>query len=140
MKYLFLILALVGCAMPIEPEEPADYNKARRATVDAWEEIFGEVSQECTQYAKGFLVVEVEDIEEREDQHGTVVGRTYLPAKQIHLVADRYVWEKEDSAVHEYTHILANCEFGDPDKEEMNHRLWVDYGPDTVEAVGCAGL
>ena len=141
MKHIIIsILLLSACAIETVPEEPADYNKARRVTVDAWEEVFGDVSQECAKYAKSFLVVEVNDIKEREDQHGTVIGRTFLPAKQVHILIDRDTWQKEDTAVHEYAHILADCELGDPDAGHMNHRLWSDYGTETVEAIGCAGL
>ena len=141
---LYLLIALLtSCSMAVE--DPADYEAARRATIDAWEQVVGVVSDVCYQMTKDTTIEEVDEIEIKDMSH--VIGRTKIIRNednevvqtQMIILESRLESRKMDTAVHEYIHILDVCINDNEDKYHMKSKLWIDYGPDTVEAVGCAG-
>jgi len=118
--------------------------------LDAWEEVIGPVSAECRAQAKAAVVVEVGSGEfpdecYRETKHLNgctvpVIDDDGTIGAQIYIAEERAEIAKADTAVEEFTHLLAGCETGDSDADHINPLYWDDYGADTVEAVGCAGL
>lgn len=150
-------LVFGGCANPIEGQNEyvADYDDARRATVDAWEEIVGPISHECYVASREVFVNEVSSADDYPNAckkvdvpNGMVLAGCYDYAKTkngtvlhyIFILKNRPELAKADSAVHEYIHMLATCEYGNGDGFHSDVLLWQKYGPNTVEAQGCAGL
>lgn len=174
---LIVAILTVSC---VDPEDKSiDYEDARRAAVDAWEEVIGRVSDECYDRTIDAVVSETGRFPEScmpPLELGKYVG-CYMPTEafgfggdMIFIYADRAELKRKDTAVHEYIHLLSYCEFrGDVlldldeltecfayyvaeepfphkcseipgDYFHLDDRLWDDYGPDTVEAVGCANL
>lgn len=132
----------------------ADYDEARRATIEAWEDVVGPVSQWCVQRTEGAIVVEVGSTDDYPEKDcglknladGYLVGEcTYAPKINsapyiIYILSGRTELAKTDSAVHGWTHALSHCMYGDGDREHADILLWAEYGPNTVEAHGCANL
>lgn len=176
MKYILLFIVLLGCTIPVD--KSADYENARRATVDAWEEVIGPVSDECYSRSKNAIVTESGNFPE-----GCIPPKTFgkyigcyletdklgIGGDMIYILDSRTDLQKMDTAVHEFIHLLSNCEFGKgksidvvlltwcvanylgedvPDEcanipgdyFHLDERLWDKYGTNTVEAVGCANL
>lgn len=138
-------LLLIGCVAEVDIEK-ADYDRARRATIEAWEQIIERVTRECEKVLREASITESNEIQKKTDNQ-IVAGKIYISRQnneiiqmQIHILASRNELEKLDDAVHEFTHGLAACQRGDLDSEHLNAQYWIDYGPDTVEAWGCAGL
>lgn len=166
---------LSGCVNPTE-DKAADYENARRAAIDAWEELIGRVSDECYDRSTDAMIMESGKFPESciPTIKGKYIG-CYLATDDygiggdmIYLLESRTTLQKLDTAVHEYIHLLSNCESThvldllllsecladflddkEPDEEcveipgdyfHLDERLWDDYGSDTVEAVGCANL
>ena len=141
MLYLLIVL-MTGCSMAVD--DPADYEGARQATVEAWELVIGVVGTVCYQMTMDTIITEVDVLEIKDKSH--VIGRTdiirvdgEIVQTQISILASRPESRKMDTAVHEYIHVLDACINGKDDVNHMKHKLWIDYGADTVEAVGCAG-
>jgi hypothetical protein len=65
-------------------------------------------------------------------------GCTKPAAQEVWLRDQHDDLATKDSAVHEWTHVLAFCVYDDMDLEHMRAKLWADYGPNTVESVGAA--
>jgi len=170
MKILILLILLVSCTVP--DDKSVDYDNARRAAIDAWEEVIGRVSDECYQRSSDALVMETGRFPEScmpPLELGQYIG-CYMPTDALGIGGDMiYIYEgrtalqRLDTAVHEYAHLLHFCEYsqGKPidvgllmgcveepggacwmpgDYFHVDEQVWDDYGPDTVEAVGCAGL
>jgi len=176
MKLLLLIAILIGCTVPAD--KSVDYDNARRAAIDAWEEVIGRVSDECYQRSSDATVMETGRFPEScmpPLELGQYIG-CYMPTDELGIGGDMiYIYEgrtelqRMDTAVHEYSHLLHFCEYsqGKPidvglfmecaarliggeepgdvcwmpgDYFHVDEQVWDDYGPDTVEAVGCAGL
>jgi hypothetical protein len=152
-----ILLFLSGCCLPITKIEKADYNHARRATIEAWEHIIGRVSLKCEQELREAWIAEVLEV------HGStpdreLAGKVFVKQLgqeiteiQIHILLSMSELQKMDTAVHEFIHALAACEYLDIDpgrltvqdwidSEHLNSLYWIEYGPDTVEAWGCANL
>lgn len=151
MKYLvILIMIMIGCiAEPLERVDySVDYDNARQATIEAWEEIIGPVSMDCRAESRATVVVEIDSDDEypqacREIALEPTKIRTgcyvYGP-NQIYILSSRSERQRADTAVHEWTHMLSMCEAHDGDTGHDNVLLWIIYGIGTVEAVGCANL
>lgn len=139
-----------GCAMPVdeEPEYVADYDDARRATVEAWEYVFGIVSLECSRLAQDAIVTEVGSSADMPDGCAIdglpdtkyVAGCHLAKANQIYIHSGRTERGKADTAIHEFVHLLSTCMFGDGDGEHANILLWDEFGSGTVEAIGGSNL
>lgn len=141
-KYLAISLVLLASCMNevIGDLYRVDYDDARRATVTAWEDVVGKVSDKCYYYLKTVIVMEVDKMSDLcvADEGERVIGCNI--GNQIHILASKDDYSKADIAVHEYIHVLALCEELDPDPTHSDSRYWIEYGPDTVEAHGCANL
>lgn len=178
MKYIMIfIILLTSCTSPMDVS--IDYENARRATIDAWEEVIGRVSDECYDRSVDAIIAEESKFPEScipPDDFGNYIG-CYLATEKfgiggdiIYILPSRTELQKQDTAVHEFIHLLSNCEFGDNnitdtillaecityyiaeedipeicatipgDYFHLDERLWDDYGPNTVEAIGCANL
>jgi hypothetical protein len=150
MKYLFIALLLItGCGAhkPIIsaiPELP-DYEKARYATLDAWERIIDTVPKECRVLTSEYSIVEVVDLPScgtNELKPGTrFIGCVHHKAKYIEIaIRDQTALARMDVAVHEYIHILIQCvTLGYNDPKHLHPLMWTEHGHVTVEAYGCAG-
>jgi hypothetical protein len=136
-----------GCAVPTGEDYSVDYENARRATIEAWEEVIGRVSDRCYDRSVDAMVTEAGYFPEScISPTGNYVG-CYMATEHLGIGGDMiYILEtrtdkqKLDTAVHEYIHLLATCEFINPDPFHEDKRFWDDFGSDTVEAHGCANL
>lgn len=178
--FAFSCVLLNSCVNPTE-NYSVDYENARRAAIDAWEEKISRVSDKCYDRTVDAIVSESEIFPESclvPDGIGLgdhIVG-CYIPTQLgdlvddiIFIYSDRPDRLKLDTAVHEFIHEIDFCEDGggvldivtinecvaelmwnlEPgykcadipgDYFHLDTRLWDQYGPNTIEAVGCANL
>lgn len=144
------LIGVSGCANPIEePGYVADYDDARRATLEAWEEVVGPVSNECYQQSLRVVVSEVDAMPPNcpDDGPGTMVTGCHLFPKKgevaeakILILTGRDEYDKVNTSIEEWIHMLSQCHIGDGNYEHNNVLYWDKYGPDTVQAIACANL
>jgi hypothetical protein len=136
-----LIMLLIGCAAEVTPSLDVEYERSRRATIEAWEKVIGRVSDECYDYTLAYFVEEVGYIENGKNYK--TVARTITNHDGIYMILlldSESETDKADHLVHEYIHILSLCEMDNWDKLHLDARYWIEYGRNTVEAQGCARL
>jgi hypothetical protein len=141
---LIIVLIISACELPVDTS--VDYEDARRATITAWEEVVGPVSDRCYERSADAMVVESGYFPESCILEKNYVG-CYIPTEpfgvggdMIFLLDSRTDLQKQDTAVHEFIHLLSMCTSMVGDPFHLDDRLWDGFGPDTVEAHGCAGL
>lgn len=129
--------------------EVVDYEIARRATIGAWETLIGPISDRCYKRTQDVVLVETKVFPEQcKTSRGFSIQGCRIEGVRpdgvtvvyIYVLSEGPSYEKLDIAVHEYVHEVADCEGGNGDQYHLDARLWIDYGPETVEAYGCAGL
>lgn len=143
---VLLIVALLcscalfsGCTNPVDVS--VDYENARRAAIEAWEELIGPVSRECYDRSVNAIVAESDIFPETcivpdgiglgDHIIGCYLPVKDLPADEVISVVDKVVdtkinvsdlifiyegrteLQKLDTAVHEFAHLLHRCEFDD---------------------------
>jgi hypothetical protein len=124
-----------------------NYKFARRAAIHAWTEVYGSVSLVCIWQAK-----RTEEHERSKKAIGRLCGtgdnknagctRTYdqfsaqfVDAK-IYILEDLEPEQKLWTAVHEYVHILGNCQSWDQDQRHERKKWWIDNsGNKSIEAI-----
>ena len=153
MKYLLLAIIIVlveSCINETGRPYRSDYDDAMESTIDAWEEIISPVSDKCELLAQQTFLTEVTDfpdICQPENDESVVVGcyismysdETIL-ISYIFILHDRGEDDKAATAVHEYTHLISECELGDSQIDHDDERMWSRYGEETVESKGVMGI
>lgn len=147
MKFFYLMLALFlsSCYVNMGTDISVKYRLARRAAIHAWTKVYGDVSPVCIWQAK-----RAEEHERSEkglkkfcnsDKAGCV--RTYdqfsaqFMDAQIYILKDLLPEQKLVTAVHEYIHVLGNCQSFDQDKNHDRKKWWmVNSGMKSIEAIG----
>lgn len=140
--WTIVAIALLTCSScgpppPDEPQQPAITGACARAfvpTLEAWEERYGRVPDDCAYLDREYPVHEVsaEDMP-CEDEPGTIITGCSVLGDAIYILETRLPSQKTDTAAHEWTHLLEACVNGDIDAAHLNPELWTIYGNDTVE-------
>ena len=156
---LILIAVLfLHCASPTdidaftgpEPEIP-NYEKARRVTVDAWENEFGRLTNHCYEMSKDvvFDIIDYDALQGLCGQSGQKVSACHKYRIQNGEVAESYfyfpdtatVFTIEDSAVHEFIHFLNLCEGTYTDNGHTCYQCWIENsGTESIEAIALSNL
>lgn len=140
------MLLLAACAnddqpSPTETVITGACNRSFRAVLEAWELEFGRVPEPCA-FLDAEYPVQVVTADElpcdRAPAGAELVG--CLHDGVIYLLRGRSELELIDSSVHEWIHALAACVDGTPDELHVRGELWIDYGPDTIEAQALASV
>lgn len=111
--FAFSCVLLNSCTNPTDVS--AGYENARRAAIDAWEEVIGPVSDKCYNRTKNAIVVESKYFPESCIPGGKYIGCTFpikdvaLGDDMIFLLETRTELQKLDTAVHEFIHLLDVC-------------------------------
>ena len=140
---LIPLILLSACAMDVYAPVPVrgvNYAVTRAATLAAWHEVVGSVTLECYAFMDSYIVVEVDVIEcgtKIPPPDKRFVGCAKHSIQEIQILSGRSNKQKAKTAVHEYVHVLARCEWGHGDSEHVHPLLWDEFGDLTVEVVGC---
>lgn len=134
MRWLLPLLALLlpACVTEDDPEL-LDYRPAFVAAEDAWEARFGRLPEECRTLRERAVVAETTIAEltktcppEDPITQSTVGCFTHdqagVPFVLIASEGDQY--ERMDTAVHEWVHLLAECVDGSSDGRHVRPELW----------------
>lgn len=129
---LILLSLAFGCTNPVVEEEPTlDIMDAFKGTVDAWEQVVGEVPYEAYQAVKAIPVVIVDElpsncIPENLPEGKMVSGCHLAKNAQIYVLDVGNLLFMEDSLKHEYIHALSYSILGYADRDHADPRLWED--------------
>jgi hypothetical protein len=124
-------LSASGCA-PNEPDDPGITRACIRSfapTLDAWEAELGRVHGECA-YLDG--VVDVQLVAEADMPCDERVGVNEVRAECVQggvLYVNEALDDLQqiDASVHGWVHALAQCVYGDFDKDHLRSQLWAVY-------------
>jgi hypothetical protein len=141
----FIVIGLIllsGCFSDTltSDGEPAKYYDAISATVIAWEQIEGPVSDRCLAQLDDVPIYNVNN-SPCDGGKGTVRGccqHTLDGRHMIEIWTARTDEQMQCTAVHEFIHLLGICELNDRDSKHLRMKWWTKYGKRTIEAVGCA--
>jgi hypothetical protein len=137
-RLVILLVALAACA-PVADEMPGVSSgacvRSFRPTLEAWESSLGRVPSKCAYLDTEYSVqlVSASDIPCDMEPGGIVVGCTVQPGQEIYLLNGRTQSALVDTSVHEWTHALAQCVFGNMDREHLRAWLWAPYGAGSIE-------
>jgi hypothetical protein len=155
MKAFLIVLALLssGCADIYFGcfrhegcvDKTAKYAPARDSAVLAWDQVVDRVSDQCYAWTRQIPVVEEDDLSWYSDEYTAGLFRYrekggVIIIGQIYILSSDPEPKKMCTAVHEFIHLLAVCDSGDPQFEHDNPLLWGEFKSDTVEGVGCQDL
>jgi len=111
----------------------------RMATLEAWEDNVGPVSNHCWESMKDADIFVVDGFHEHCLGSGKVIG-CYIPASAVDLphdiillYHDRTDAQKMDTLSHEFIHLLMWCELGIVDFNHGDSRMWGKTKNGTVE-------
>lgn len=132
-----LPLLLVGCALgsaddPREVVEGGACLLAVDPTIDAWEALVGPIPARCDEWLDGYEVLEVTAGEMPSCDWTPVDGEklagcTYSHPRVIYILDDLSDDQRATIAVHEWTHALSACVYGDG-ASHTNATLWGPSG------------
>ena len=137
MRRLLVVLLLCACA-PTPTDAPTSVSgacqRSFRPTLEAWEAARGRVPDTCAYLDAEYAVQLVEQGELPCDAAGDnelLVGCTQ--GDTIYLLRGRDNVQLVDTSVHEWVHALADCVYGDVDRDHLRAGLWALDGAETVE-------
>jgi hypothetical protein len=121
-----------------------DYEDARIAALEAWEDVIGPISDECYAESYEYEIMEVPRVSKVCPSIVVAPGRRLVGCLRRHtremwIDANIFDYRKAEVAVHEYIHYLARCELS-VDSLHEDPRLWEEFGEDSVETVGISYL
>jgi hypothetical protein len=125
-----LAALIIGCGEDPQPGPCLCDVEAWHAAADAWEARIGRLSPQCRAIRQTYTIEVVDDVP-CPSPAGLVNGCTLVRSRVIY-VRRRDCLGMTDTAVHEWLHVIAACERGDPDSGHATPGLW---GPsiDSVE-------
>jgi len=152
-KIAILVICVAMCGACVHYDELCDptYSDALSSAVDAWEESIGPVSDECLATLAETTLNEVDEFDPSCLAVESSIDGCYLPhvtidgkraeVDEIQIRRDLYPDERVRVKVHEDIHAIYRCVYrkGDP-AGHTDSRLWYEFGDQSVESRGIAGL
>jgi hypothetical protein len=136
----------LGCLESWDCVDKTDeYEESRLATVDAWGQLIGHVSDRCHRWVEKTRVVESEIVFDVYGIDSWGLANTYmfdgeLADAEIYIIPGQSKEINGCRVMHEYVHVLAACEWSDSDPEHVSTELWAGSELDSVEELGCRRL
>jgi hypothetical protein len=138
-----LFVVAISCSNRVDDYQ-ADFEEARRAAIDGWEQVIGPVSNECYRDTKQYIIVELHKMVEcgsKPVSKGFHRSGCCEPLKhQIDVLITEDEYEKMDIVVHEFIHALDWCINHRADSGHDDISLWIPWGDNTVEAAARAAI